>query len=130
MRYELHCNGQVFSSEDLGHLKRVASQMADEYVIYEYRKSKMSALPKIHDPVSVRKRSTPSIVVTVMPFKDVERANDMIARGKLKSEVAKYFHVTEYRLRISLKHYWETETKEQYASYKPAWKEKSLVESK
>jgi hypothetical protein len=121
MKFELHCNGQIFRSESLEHLRKVATQLPEQCVIYQFFKSKMNGLPLgSHDmPFVKRKRvCIPHVEAKLMPYKEVEYAWEMVARGKTRKQAADHFKVSQVRLRLSIRRYMRSDSEKEYENYK------------
>jgi hypothetical protein len=111
--FELHVGGQVFKSNDPEQLKKIAACIPEKCELYEVFQSIMSQIPVeekkkiIHHPKAV------------LSFREVEKACDMLNRGKTRRIIADYLHCSTDKLRISVNHYVATSSRDEYEKTEP-----------
>lgn len=112
MRYELHCNGQVFHSSDLSELLRMQKRLPEQSDIYKFIESKF---PRMRDSVVIKPATKPiNPREEVLPYNLAEKCFELIARGKTRNEVAKHMHCSVPKLRLTLKHYEFSTDRDEY----------------
>jgi hypothetical protein len=119
--FELHVNGMVFRSKDVTHLERLAAMRGGK--IFEVYRSNMNKVPHDFDieriPKDVTSTERPRHVAReLLTYSDVQKAAQMVSRGKTRSVIAKALHCSLDKLRTSLAHYHMASNQQDYENYR------------
>lgn len=112
MRYELHCNGQVFQG-DYEYLLRVAKGLPQRSQIYKIVQSKFPPAPveKVNATPKFKKRIYGQ---EVLPYNEAEKCFELLMKGKTRKEIARQMYCSMDKLKVTLRHYEFSENQSQY----------------